>query len=70
MSESDAISRENERALAYFQMPELYFWRWAERRRIMEWQNGITICFREELEVILIGLTHKAEFASRKAAVC
>src|SRR4028118_837226 len=40
-------------ALSYFQAPENYFWRWAERHEIVEWPDGATICYREELQVIL-----------------
>ncbi len=44
-------------SLAYFQAPQNYFWRWAENGDVIEWVNGTTICFREELLKILDGLT-------------
>jgi len=43
-------------ALAYFQAPPNYFWQWAENGEILEWRNGTTICYREELTLILTAL--------------
>ncbi|QNE39143.1 hypothetical protein F1C16_06030 [Hymenobacter sp. NBH84] len=40
-------------ALEYFQTPQNYFWRWTEEGALAEWQNGTTICYREELEAVL-----------------
>jgi hypothetical protein len=37
----------------YFKPPENYFWRWAENGQIIEWRNGDTICYREELMPVL-----------------
>jgi hypothetical protein len=42
--------------VTYFQSPQHYFWRWAERGEVIEWQNGSTICYREELMTVLQGL--------------
>jgi hypothetical protein len=42
-----------QQALQYFQAPRGYFWRWADSGQIVEWQNSITICYREELHAIL-----------------
>lgn len=33
----------------YFNAPKDYFWRWAEKGNVVEWSNGTTICFRDEL---------------------
>ncbi|WP_022821708.1 hypothetical protein [Hymenobacter norwichensis] len=43
-------------ALAYFQHPQRHCWRWVEEARLVEWQNGNTICYREELARVLRGL--------------
>lgn len=40
----------------YFQPPSNYFWRWAENGDVIEWVNGSTICYREELMFILKGM--------------
>ncbi|TGD79546.1 hypothetical protein [Hymenobacter wooponensis] len=40
-------------ALSYFQAPQPYFWQWAENGEIIEWTNGTTICYREELALLL-----------------
>ncbi|MDJ1479729.1 hypothetical protein QNI16_04475 [Cytophagaceae bacterium YF14B1] len=37
----------------YFCPPQQYFWHWAENGQIMEWQNGTTICYREDLSTIM-----------------
>jgi MoxR-vWA-beta-propeller ternary system domain bpX1/MoxR-vWA-beta-propeller ternary system domain bpX0 len=37
----------------YFQAPLNYFWQWAEGGDFIEWKNGITICHRNELVLIL-----------------
>lgn len=44
------------KALAYFRPPPHYFWHWAENGEVIEWKDGPTICFRDELMVILSGL--------------
>jgi hypothetical protein len=33
--------------------PENYFWRWADRGKVIEWRDGDTICYRDELMAIL-----------------
>lgn len=43
-------------ALGYFQTPGNYFWRWAEELEVVEWQDGTTVGYREELLNILKGL--------------
>ena len=42
---------------SYFQPPQGYFWRWAEGNEVVEWLNGTTITYREELAALLAGLT-------------
>src|SRR5579871_5339657 len=37
----------------YFQAPKDFFWRWAENGEVIEWANGSTICYRDELVQIL-----------------
>ncbi len=37
----------------YFRPPEKYFWRWAEIGQVIEWRDGDTICYRDELMDIL-----------------
>lgn len=37
----------------YFQAPWNYFWQWAENGEFIEWKNGITICHRNELVLLL-----------------
>ncbi|RZK53908.1 MAG: hypothetical protein EOO59_11945, partial [Hymenobacter sp.] len=41
---------------SYFQPPQGYFWRWAEGNEVVEWLNGTTITYREELAALLTGL--------------
>lgn len=43
-------------AATYFQPPLGYFWRWAEGNEVVEWLNGTTITYREELAALLAGL--------------
>ncbi|AEW02126.1 hypothetical protein A4D02_08915 [Niastella koreensis] len=37
----------------YFQAPHKYFWRWADGGQVIEWRDGDTICYRDELMPIL-----------------
>lgn len=37
----------------YFRPPEKYFWLWAEAGQVIEWRDGDTICYRDELMDIL-----------------
>ncbi|TVT41822.1 hypothetical protein FNT36_10390 [Hymenobacter setariae] len=39
--------------LSYFQQPRGHFWQWAEEGRFVEWYNGNTIGYREELIRVL-----------------
>jgi hypothetical protein len=43
----------------YFQAPQNYFWRWAERGEVIEWAGGSTICYRDDLITILKELSAK-----------
>lgn len=45
------------KAIDYFSAPINYFWNWAEKGEVLEWQNGSTICYRDELMDILKGLS-------------
>lgn len=42
----------------YFRPPAQFFWRWADGGKVIEWQNGTTICFREDLIDILKDVAH------------
>jgi len=41
---------------SYFQPPQDYFWHWAEDNAVVEWVNGTTITYREELASLLTSL--------------
>lgn len=47
-------------AMSYFQAPTGYFWRWAEGGEVLEWHDGDTIAYREELHAMLDALTATA----------
>ncbi|UOQ51206.1 hypothetical protein [Hymenobacter cellulosivorans] len=53
---SASPSLATQQALQYFQAPKSYFWHWAEGGEVVEWQNGGTICYREELQAVLSAL--------------
>lgn len=38
---------------SYFKFSQQYFWQWAEDGEVVEWRNGDTICYREDLANIL-----------------
>jgi len=40
-------------AASYLQSTKESPWRWADRGRVIEWQDGTTIAFREEVEFVL-----------------
>lgn len=40
----------------YFQPIQEYFWHWAEDNSVVEWKNGTTIVYREELASLLTSL--------------
>lgn len=37
----------------YFKFSQQYFWQWAEGGEVVEWRNGDTICYRDDLANIL-----------------
>lgn len=43
-------------AIHYFQAPRDYFWHWADDGNVIEFANGRTICYREDLIFILENL--------------
>ncbi|RTQ48805.1 hypothetical protein EJV47_14460 [Hymenobacter gummosus] len=53
---ASAIPSDSVLARAYFSAPPLNYWRWAEGGEIVEWRGGDTICYREELQVVLENL--------------
>jgi hypothetical protein len=42
----------------YFRPPQDFFWQWADDGKVIEWREGGTICFREELIEILKDIAH------------
>lgn len=42
---------------SYFRASRHYFWCWAEDGEIVEWQNGDTLCYRDDLSNILSAVT-------------
>jgi hypothetical protein len=43
----------------YFQTPKDYFWRWGENGEVIEWKNGSTICYRDDLILLLTEMSSK-----------
>lgn len=50
------MDRTTVKALEYFRPAPHAFWRGAEGGTVIEWQTGKTICYRDELEVVLRNL--------------
>ena len=46
-------------AKKYFQAPQNYFWKWGDNGEVIEWKNGTTICYRDELIGILNDLSNE-----------
>jgi hypothetical protein len=40
----------------YFSAKTRYFWQWTENGEVIEWSNGRTLCYREDLRPLLEGL--------------
>lgn len=47
------MSNTVEEALAYFRAPSDSFWRWADEGEVIEWRDGETLCYREDLISLL-----------------
>lgn len=45
-----------QQVIQYFQHPTNYFWRWADKGQVIEWKNGATLCYREELVEVMKAL--------------
>ena len=43
----------------YFQAPGNYFWRWGDNGEVLEWVNGSTICYRDDVIDLLKELSAK-----------
>lgn len=43
----------------YFQAPANYFWRWGDNGEVLEWVNGTTICYRDDVIDLLKELSAK-----------
>lgn len=43
------LNPQTDTALTYFQAPSGHFWRWSKWGDAIEFENGITLCFRDEL---------------------
>lgn len=41
----------------YFKPPKDYFWNWGDNGEVIEWKNGSTICYRDDLVFVLDKLT-------------
>jgi len=41
----------------YFKPPKDYFWSWGDNGEVIEWRNGSTICYRDDLVFVLDKLT-------------
>ncbi len=41
---------------SYFTPPKASFWNWGDQNNVIEWKNGTTICYRDDLLQILKGL--------------
>lgn len=39
--------------IEYFRAPAKYFWRWADAGEVIVWHDGSTICYRDELVLLL-----------------
>ncbi len=39
--------------IRYFQPPANYYWQWVEGGHVIEWREGETICYRDELTGVL-----------------
>lgn len=39
--------------IEYFRAPAKYFWQWADAGEVIEWQDGTTICYRDDLVFLL-----------------
>ncbi|MDO7847298.1 hypothetical protein Q5H92_13075 [Hymenobacter sp. M29] len=60
MSEvDDDVKTVRELTPDYFRNPKDYFWRWVEKGRFVEWRDGDTVCYREELARVLRGLAEQ-----------
>ena len=46
-----------EQTLEYFSATNNDFWEWADKGTVIEWMNGLTICYREDLLLVLRGLS-------------
>lgn len=42
----------------YFRPPQHFFWRWADEGKVIEWKDGGTICYRDDLVEILKDVAH------------
>jgi hypothetical protein len=51
------MSEQRNKVVGYFKSPANYFWHWTDAGRVIEWREGDTICYREDLVNILKKLT-------------
>ncbi|MFN8397376.1 MAG: hypothetical protein U0176_22325 [Bacteroidia bacterium] len=51
------LNPQTDTALRYFQAPAGHFWRWSKSGEVIEFDNGLTLCFRDELQAYLNLLT-------------
>lgn len=50
---------EQQDVIKYFKPPTNYFWHWTESGYVIEWREGATICYREDLVDILKKLSQE-----------
>src|SRR5690242_13345422 len=53
------MSEQRNKVVRYFKPAENYFWHWTEAGYVIEWSEGDTICYREDLLNILKKLTRE-----------
>jgi MoxR-vWA-beta-propeller ternary system domain bpX0/MoxR-vWA-beta-propeller ternary system domain bpX1 len=55
------MSEISNKTILYFNAPKGYFWHWSEKAEIIEWNDGMTIAYRDELMSILRGVAFSCE---------
>jgi MoxR-vWA-beta-propeller ternary system domain bpX0/MoxR-vWA-beta-propeller ternary system domain bpX1 len=55
------MSEISNKTILYFNAPKGYFWRWSEKAEIIEWSDGMTIAYRDELISTLRGIVFSCE---------
>jgi hypothetical protein len=53
------MSEQQNNVIRYFSPPGNYFWQWSEAGNVIDWREGDTICYRDDLTVILKKLSRE-----------